>query len=145
MTDMTRPPMADLFAALNSAADTMAMSSQDWSAAADFAWLYGILVGWDDEEAEVLPGLARKFRWSDDDVALLRRLRAAVRAFDADRVALLDEYDSLFQMQWRRMAEATARWRAEDPEDRALVMPDLGVLLRWLMDDADRARAEAAR
>lgn len=46
----------------------------------------------------------------------------------------------LFEMQWERMTEATARWRAEDPEARALTMPDLGALLRWLMDDADRAR-----
>lgn len=39
------------------------------------------------------------------------------------------------------ITEATARWRAEDPEARGLTMPDLGELLRWLMDDADRARA----
>jgi hypothetical protein len=47
---------------------------------------------------------------------------------------------ALFEMQWRRMGEATDRWRAEDPEARALVMPDLGDLLQWLMGDADRLR-----
>jgi hypothetical protein len=51
------------------------------------------------------------------------------------------EMRALFDMQWKRMGEATARWRAEDPEARALIMPDLGALLQWLMDDADRARA----
>lgn len=50
------------------------------------------------------------------------------------------EHRALFDLQWRRMAEATGRWRAENPEARALIMPDLGYLLRWLMDDADRAR-----
>lgn len=49
----------------------------------------------------------------------------------------------LFDMQQRRMHAATARWRAEDPETRALIMPDLGDLLQWLMDDADRARGGA--
>jgi len=48
---------------------------------------------------------------------------------------------ALFDMQWQRMTEATARWRAEDPEARALVMPDLGDLLQWLMADADNARS----
>lgn len=49
----------------------------------------------------------------------------------------------LFQMQHDRMAEATQRWRAEAPEARALTLPDLGALLRWLMDDADQARGVA--
>lgn len=44
-------------------------------------------------------------------------------------------------LQWKRSREAVERWRAEDPEARALVIPDLGALLQWLMDDADRARA----
>jgi len=62
-----------------------------------------------------------------------------------DLLAELDEMRALFDMQWRRMGDATDRWRAEDPAARNLVMPDLGALLRWLMDDADKARAGAAR
>lgn len=50
----------------------------------------------------------------------------------------------LFALQCTRMDEATARWRAEDPEARALMMPDLGALLTWLMAAADRGRAEVA-
>lgn len=46
----------------------------------------------------------------------------------------------LFELQQTRMGEATARWRAQDPAARARVMPDLGALLQWLMDDADQAR-----
>lgn len=54
----------------------------------------------------------------------------------------LHELRALFELQQRRMREATARWRDEDPEARALVLPDLGDLLKWLMDDADKARAQ---
>lgn len=76
--------------------------------------------------------------------AVARIAVAAVRASDptpAEALEELAEYRALQKVQWRRMAEATERWRAEDPEGRALILPDLGVLLRWLMDDADRARA----
>jgi hypothetical protein len=69
----------------------------------------------------------------DPDVLALIRAAEALREEEA-------EARQLFELQWRRMGEATARWRAEDPEARAAVIPDLGELLKWLMDDADRAR-----
>lgn len=50
----------------------------------------------------------------------------------------LQELRALFALQWTRMSAATARWRAEDPAARAAVLPDLGVLLDWLMAAADR-------
>ena len=46
----------------------------------------------------------------------------------------LKDYDALFTLQFTRMTEATALWRAEDPEARKMIMPDLGELLKWLMD-----------
>jgi hypothetical protein len=67
-------------------------------------------------------------------------LRAVLEIAERDTAQELIELRSLFALQWERMREATERWRAEDPEGRALIMPDLGALLRWLMDDADRAR-----
>lgn len=45
-----------------------------------------------------------------------------------------DELRALFDAQWARSREADEMWRAEKPEERALVWPDLGVLLAWLMD-----------
>ncbi len=66
--------------ALTSARRTMAFSSQDWGAAADFAWLYGILVGWSDDEGDAHHLIARRFGWTPGQVAELRRLRAAVAA-----------------------------------------------------------------
>jgi hypothetical protein len=45
----------------------------------------------------------------------------------------LDEVNSVFELQQRRMAEATALWRKENPGND-LVWPDLGTLLTWLME-----------
>lgn len=52
------------------------------------------------------------------------------------------ELRSLFEMQQMRMQEATAAWRAEWPEERELIMPDLGDLLTWLMVKAGIAPSE---
>lgn len=91
--------LSDLYAALDSAHTVMALSSQDWAVSSDFAWLWGIFVGWDAEDpsdlADDLTGdamgeVAARFRWTDADVARLRRLRAAVAAFDINRVADLE-------------------------------------------------------
>jgi len=89
--------LSDLYTALDNAATTMTFSSQDWSQSPDFAWLYGILVGWDqdptggdvDQAGGAIAELAANFGWDDEKVALLRRLRAAVEAFDINKVAAL--------------------------------------------------------
>lgn len=44
------------------------------------------------------------------------------------------ELEALFDMQHRREMEAIARWRAEDPDGRALTQPDYGRLLDWLWE-----------
>lgn len=66
----------------------------------------------------------------------LRRIAADL---SAEEVAHMR---ALFDMQWQRMREATDRWRAEDPEARALIMPDLGDLLQWLMAKLDSVTAQ---
>lgn len=58
---------------------TMALSSNDWSSAPDFAWLYGITVGWD---GPAMKELASKFDWSEEKVTRLRRLRRAFRRLE---------------------------------------------------------------
>lgn len=81
--------------------------------------------------------------WADGDE--IRAALAAVLAIvERDQSGELADLRALFQLQWTRSREADARWRAEDPEARANVWPDLGVLLKWLMDDADRARDQLA-
>lgn len=49
-----------------------------------------------------------------------------------------DEYDRRFELQWRRMADATAMWRAAT--GKHMILPDLGDLLKWLMDEIERLR-----
>lgn len=151
------PPAGDLavlYSALDSARSTMCFSSQDWGVAPDFAWLYGILVGWSDDpsggdvdQVDALGMLAARFGWSGQEVDRLRQIRAAVAGFDLNRVAELEatisraaELRAVFEKQWLRVGKATDRWRAEDPHARALVSPDLGNLVQWLMDQADRGR-----
>lgn len=71
---MTKAKGTDPLGALRSA---MTLSSMDWGASADTAWIYGIAVGHDG------PGmaeLAKKFSWSAQKVANLRKLRRYYRA-----------------------------------------------------------------
>jgi hypothetical protein len=66
----------DPFRALHNA---LAFSSNDWGSARDFAWIYGIVCGWDDddpEEESTMPMMAAKFGWTEDQVARLRALHA---------------------------------------------------------------------
>ena len=68
--------------------NTIVFSSNDWGSARDFAWLWGIVVGWDlsadelseDEEDTAMDELAAKFNWSAGDVARLRNLHAQYAA-----------------------------------------------------------------
>jgi hypothetical protein len=73
-----------------------------------------------------------------------RAERDQASALAADRENEVDGMRTLIAMQWNRSMAATRRWRAEDPEARRLIMPDLGTLLTWLMHDADKVRAELA-
>jgi len=64
--------------------DALVFSSNDWGAARDFAFIYGIVVGWDGDDPEddddAMSELANKWGWSADGV---QRLRALHEAFDA--------------------------------------------------------------
>lgn len=57
-------------------------SVDDWGASRAMAWVYGIVVGWDDEDGndDAMAELAVKFRWDATAVARLRRLHEAFEA-----------------------------------------------------------------
>lgn len=86
MTDITptRHVMASDLAyetadALDAITSLIAFSSRDWGMNKGDAWLYGIVLGWDDSETDTDTGsamieLSRAHNWSDKDVARLRRL-----------------------------------------------------------------------
>lgn len=64
---------------LESLSDTIAFSSADWGAARDLAWIYGIVLGWDDEDdpdESAMPEIAQRYGWTTAGVARLRRLHA---------------------------------------------------------------------
>ena len=62
----------------------MAFSSRDWGATRGDAWLYGIVVGWDndpdddpEDHNDAMAELAVQYGWGADDVTRLRDLHAA--------------------------------------------------------------------
>ena len=60
--------------ALESVKRSIAFDVQDWSTDKRLAWIYGIIMGWGDASDEV----ARKHRWTAEDVATMQRHRAAI-------------------------------------------------------------------
>jgi hypothetical protein len=144
--------LTDLYSALDSASTVMALSSQDWGAAGDFAWLYGIFVGWDndptggdvDQDGGALDELATRFRWDAETVARLRRLRAAVAAFDINAVGDLagrllpsgGEVSTQWAVRWHLVGGGTdeqdcyrnARETAEQRARRLAANPPMGAV-----------------
>lgn len=70
-----------------------------------------------------------------------KRALAANAAALATAEAERDELRQLFDLQWSRMGDAVARWRAEAPAERELISPDLGRLLTWLLGQVDAGNA----
>ena len=80
-TDLVQSTSPNPMQALHEA---MVFSSNDWGAAPDFAWIYGIIVGWgpDDDEPEsddAIPSLAEQHGWTPEQVDHLRALHAAFK------------------------------------------------------------------
>ena len=71
------PAVDDLRETLSSLSRTVAFAPGDWTERRADAWVYGILVGWDDDE-DALQELAEQHGWSEEQVARLRRYRAAI-------------------------------------------------------------------
>jgi hypothetical protein len=70
-------PVENPFDALRS---TLAFSSNDWGSARDFAWLYGVVLGWGFGEEDAHGELAARFDWPPETIDRLRRLHAAFNA-----------------------------------------------------------------
>lgn len=56
---------------LESIHGVIVFSSKDWSLSADDAWIYGVVVGWDEPS---LVELQKKHRWQDGEVFRLKEL-----------------------------------------------------------------------
>ena len=55
---------------LDSIKNTMAFSSKDWSLCSDDAWIYGIVLGWDD----ALDFICETYQWNTETKARLVHL-----------------------------------------------------------------------
>lgn len=73
----------------------------------------------------------RQSKWATK----IQQLIDDIRHMEADN----EELNQLFDLQHKREVEAIQRWQAEDPQGRALTMPDYGRLLDWLKEKLDTA------
>ena len=110
----------------------------------------GLPVGFcgDDEDCDLPPCMARAELLAENErlrrevFTLANSEGLAVVTAETERDQLrerLKEYEQLFDIQQTRMQRATDLWRAESPAERALVSPDLGRLLDWLIERGDTA------
>lgn len=74
--------MSELRKALESLRASMVFDPRDWGRVKRDAWMYAILIGWDDDDrpSQVMDAVAARHGWSAETVARLRRMRAAVKA-----------------------------------------------------------------
>lgn len=72
-------------------------------------------------------------------IAALSAENERLREFEEDAVGL----KRLFEQQWKRTREAGELWRQAHPGNDS-VSPDLGELVKWLMDRATAAEARLA-
>lgn len=63
---------------------TLAFAADDWGDTRAKAWVWGIILGWDEASEEEL---AARFGWSAESVGRLRRLHERFEAFGAEDVS----------------------------------------------------------
>lgn len=71
-------PLPDNF--VDSLKACLLYSSRDWDMNKRDAWLYGVIVGWEDSK---LGELAKKFGWREEDVTRLKGFHGDFNAMDA--------------------------------------------------------------
>ncbi|MBW0275019.1 hypothetical protein ATM97_27850 [Nocardia sp. MH4] len=76
--------------------DAIVFNSRDFAESKFEAWIYGIVVGWDDEGDEgesesAMDAVAAKVGWTAQEVAILRKLRTRWRHIESAAPALLRE------------------------------------------------------
>jgi len=66
--------LSDLLCPFDDLESVLALSPKDWSIDKNDAWIYGIVLGWDDDS---LKELKNTFRWDADTVDRLKALHEA--------------------------------------------------------------------
>ena len=70
--DWHRKTLGGVSSAINAVRNMMRISSRDWAADRGDAYLWALLIGWDDE---ALTEVAAKHRWDEHRLAYVRRMR----------------------------------------------------------------------
>ncbi len=63
--------------AIDSLIATITSDARDWSNNERDAWIYGIVVGWDD----ALPEIVKKFGWDNIDVIRLKKFHEEIKSY----------------------------------------------------------------
>lgn len=88
MRDTAYPGQRRTTDPFESAHDTICLHARDWAADSRDAWLWGIIVGWEDGEDEsALLDVAAKHGWPAAEVDRLRDLRASFREAHSEWLA----------------------------------------------------------
>ncbi|MFE1451962.1 hypothetical protein [Streptomyces olivaceoviridis] len=77
--DWHRHTLGGVARAVNSVCNMMRVSSRDWAADRGDAYLWAVLIGWDDE---ALAEVAAKHRWNEHRVKYVREMRALLAPID---------------------------------------------------------------
>lgn len=80
--------LARLAQAFESIHNAIVFGSKDWSVYSKDAWIYGIVVGWDDSEGEATREICQRHKIKPEDLA---RMRSMHRVVTAAREALPEE------------------------------------------------------
>lgn len=75
MSDRSKCPLASLESVIS-------FSAKDWSIERSDAWVYGVVLGWDDDS---LKELSLKFRWNNEDVTRLKMLHRNFKGLLEDK------------------------------------------------------------
>lgn len=79
------------------------------------------------------------------NLEFIARARTAIPELLAHADALEaknEEYDALFELQWKRTKDASRLWQKATGNHDS--MPDLGMLIEWLLERAEKAEARVA-
>jgi hypothetical protein len=78
---------------LESLHDCLVFSSTDWGSCSNYAWIYGIVCGWDDES---LKEFQKQFKWNDEAINRLKELR---RNFEELQKISKDKFVKVYEVE----------------------------------------------
>ena len=94
-------------------------------------------------EAVAAIGISATFPTESLYELLLLGLQSAAKRAVAESCQEHADLESIFDLRWKADQRAIARWRAENPDARKLVMPDHADLVVWLLEQLAATEARS--